>query len=198
MSGSHADQHHDQHALDRAGVKAKFDVWPEQIIDYLALIGDSSDNIPGIDKVGPKTAAKWLASMRTIDKLLEHAARYPGQGGREPAQGTGHAGAVAQARDHPPGSRRCRCRSRSSRRPPDVAALRALYERLELRSLREQLDGPAAGAAPAAPDAPAATVSRPAWRAAAVGALARRSRCRATTTTRPSSPRHSSTNGCRN
>ena len=41
---------------DRDGVKAKFDVWPEQIIDYLALIGDASDNIPGIDKVGPKTA----------------------------------------------------------------------------------------------------------------------------------------------
>ena len=45
---------------DRAGVKAKFDVWPEQMIDYLALVGDTSDNIPGIDKVGPKTAAKWL------------------------------------------------------------------------------------------------------------------------------------------
>ena len=42
--------------LDRDGVKAKFDVWPEQIVDFLALTGDSSDNIPGIDKVGPKTA----------------------------------------------------------------------------------------------------------------------------------------------
>src|SRR5690606_31332109 len=49
-------------ALDRDGVKAKFDVWPEQIIDYLALVGDSSDNIPGIEKVGPKTAAKWLGT----------------------------------------------------------------------------------------------------------------------------------------
>ena len=48
--------------LDRDGVKAKFDVWPEQIIDYLALIGDSSDNIPGIDKVGPKTAAKMRSA----------------------------------------------------------------------------------------------------------------------------------------
>ncbi len=44
--------------LDRAGVKAKFDVFPEQIIDYLALVGDSSDNIPGVPKVGPKTAAR--------------------------------------------------------------------------------------------------------------------------------------------
>ena len=48
--------------LDRAGVKAKFDVLPEQMVDYLALVGDSSDNIPGIPKVGPKTAAKWLAA----------------------------------------------------------------------------------------------------------------------------------------
>ena len=46
--------------LDRDGVKAKFDVWPEQIVDYLALVGDTSDNIPGVPKVGPKTAAKWL------------------------------------------------------------------------------------------------------------------------------------------
>ena len=49
--------------LDRAGVKAKFDVYPEQIVDYLALVGDSSDNIPGITGVGPKTAAKWLAPV---------------------------------------------------------------------------------------------------------------------------------------
>ena len=46
--------------LDRDAVKAKFDVFPEQIIDYLALVGDSSDNIPGVPKVGAKTAAKWL------------------------------------------------------------------------------------------------------------------------------------------
>ena len=54
--------------LDRAGVKAKFDVYPEQIIDYLALVGDSSDNIPGVDKVGPKTAAKWLNAYGTLDR----------------------------------------------------------------------------------------------------------------------------------
>ena len=52
---------------DRDGVKAKFDVWPEQIVDYLALIGDASDNIPGIDKVGPKTAAKWLGQYGTLE-----------------------------------------------------------------------------------------------------------------------------------
>src|SRR3954470_22957290 len=58
--------------LDRAGVKAKFDVYPEQIIDYLALVGDSSDNIPGIEKVGPKTAAKWLNQYGTVEGLIEH------------------------------------------------------------------------------------------------------------------------------
>jgi len=61
-----------QERLDIQGVQQKFNVTPEQIVDYLALIGDKSDNIPGIDKVGPKTAAKWLAEYGDIDTLLEH------------------------------------------------------------------------------------------------------------------------------
>src|SRR5580692_12279923 len=67
--------------LDRAGVKAKFDVWPEQIIDYLALVGDASDNIPGVPKVGPKTAAKWLAKYETADGIIAHAAEIEGKVG---------------------------------------------------------------------------------------------------------------------
>ena len=67
--------------LDRAGVKTKFDVFPEQIIDYLALVGDSSDNIPGIDKVGPKTAAKWLGKYSTLDALVADAANVEGKVG---------------------------------------------------------------------------------------------------------------------
>lgn len=55
--------------LDRQGVKEKFGVYPEQIIDYLALIGDTSDNIPGVDKVGPKTAVKWLDTYGNIEAL---------------------------------------------------------------------------------------------------------------------------------
>ncbi len=51
----------------------KFHVKPEQIIDYLALMGDTSDNIPGIPKCGPKTAAKWLAEYNDIDTLIDHA-----------------------------------------------------------------------------------------------------------------------------
>ena len=67
--------------LDRDGVKAKFDVFPEQIIDYLALVGDSSDNIPGITGVGPKTAAKWLQQYLTLDGLIAHAADIGGKVG---------------------------------------------------------------------------------------------------------------------
>jgi DNA polymerase-1 len=54
-------------------VEEKFHVKPDQIIDYLALMGDSSDNIPGIPKCGPKTAAKWLAEYGDIDNLIAHA-----------------------------------------------------------------------------------------------------------------------------
>lgn len=67
--------------LDRAGVKTKFDVFPEQIVDYLALVGDTSDNIPGIPKVGPKTAAKWLGEFGTLDKVVENAAGIAGKVG---------------------------------------------------------------------------------------------------------------------
>src|SRR5271170_3127214 len=67
--------------LDRIGVKAKFDVFPEQIIDYLALTGDTSDNIPGVTGVGPKTAAKWLNQYETLDRLVAHAAEINGKVG---------------------------------------------------------------------------------------------------------------------
>jgi DNA polymerase-1 len=59
--------------MDVQGVMNKFGVKPEQIIDYLALMGDSSDNIPGVPKVGPKTAAKWLQQYETLDNLIAHA-----------------------------------------------------------------------------------------------------------------------------
>jgi len=65
--------------LDEAGVVAKFGVRPEQIIDYLALMGDTSDNIPGIPKVGPKTAAKWLNQYGSLDELVLHADEIKGK-----------------------------------------------------------------------------------------------------------------------
>jgi DNA polymerase-1 len=65
--------------LDAAGVFAKFGVRPDQIVDYLALMGDKVDNIPGVDKCGEKTAAKWLAEYGSLDGVIENAARFTGK-----------------------------------------------------------------------------------------------------------------------
>ncbi len=59
---------------DAAGVREKFGVSPAQIADYLALVGDTSDNIPGINGVGPKTASKWLAEWGSLEGVITHAA----------------------------------------------------------------------------------------------------------------------------
>jgi len=67
--------------LDIAGVVEKFGVRPEQIVDYLTLVGDSVDNVPGVDKVGPKTAAKWLAEYGTLDAIVAGASRIGGKVG---------------------------------------------------------------------------------------------------------------------
>jgi DNA polymerase-1 len=126
--------------MDRNGVKAKFDVWPEQIIDYLALIGDSSDNIPGIDKVGPKTAAKWLATWGTADEIVRHAAEITGKVGENLRAGLD---TLALSRklatilldvDLPENM------NGFARNAVDVAKLRALYQELEFRGLLRALD----------------------------------------------------------
>ena len=67
--------------LDRDGVKEKFDVFPEQIIDYLALVGDTADNIPGVPKVGAKTAAKWLNQYASADGIIDNADAIKGKVG---------------------------------------------------------------------------------------------------------------------
>jgi DNA polymerase-1 len=66
---------------DRQGVIDKFGVPPEQIIDYLALMGDASDNIPGVPKVGPKTAAKWLNQYPSLEEVMAHADEIKGKVG---------------------------------------------------------------------------------------------------------------------
>ncbi|MFT3906524.1 MAG: DNA polymerase I [Steroidobacteraceae bacterium] len=149
--------------LDRDGVKAKFDVWPEQIVDYLALVGDSSDNIPGIEKVGPKTAAKWLGVYQDVTTLMARADELTGKAAenlragfdtlklsRELATIRTNLELDAGAQD-------------LQRRTTDVATLRALYTRLELRSLLRQLDAGAndAGeaATPKAATAPSSTAA---------------------------------------
>jgi len=128
-------------SLDRAGVKIKFDVYPEQIVDYLALVGDASDNIPGVPKVGPKTAAKWLNQYTTVDNLLAHRDEIEGKVGESLRA---HTDDLALSRRLAtidctldlalqPGD--------LGRRSPDVERLRELYSQLELRSLLRQLPG---------------------------------------------------------
>ncbi|MBL7481469.1 DNA polymerase I [Legionella bononiensis] len=67
------------YSMDVAGVKEKFGVTPEQIIDYLTLVGDSVDNVPGVTKCGPKTAVKWLEEYKTLDNLIHHAEAIGGK-----------------------------------------------------------------------------------------------------------------------
>ncbi len=156
-------------ALDRAGVKIKFDVYPEQIVDYLALVGDTSDNIPGVPKVGPKTAAKWLNQYTTLDNLLAHQAEIEGKVGESLRS---HTTELALSRQLATIDCDLDLELRPedlSRRAPDTERLREMYTRLELRSLLKQLPGwvpstppgPESGPEPAAQPAPAAADAVP-------------------------------------
>ena len=149
--------------LDRDGVKAKFDVYPEQIVDYLALVGDSSDNIPGVPKVGPKTAAKWLNQYGSLDEILAHQQEISGKVGESLRE---HVAQLELSRklatiecglQLPLGPEDLR------RKDPDVARLRDLYTRLELRSLLKQLPGeaPAESSAVPVPSAAAPAAQAP-------------------------------------
>ena len=64
--------------LDPEGVKAKFGVAPERMLDYLTLVGDSVDNVPGVEKVGPKTAAKWMSQYGSLEGVMKHASEING------------------------------------------------------------------------------------------------------------------------
>jgi DNA polymerase-1 len=124
---------------DRDGVIAKFGVTPEQIVDYLALVGDSSDNIPGVPKVGPKTAAKWLQQYGNLDRIVAQAGDIPGKVGESLRE---NLAALELSRQL--ASINCNLKldvgpTDLAPRPPDVGALRTLYARLELRSLLRQL-----------------------------------------------------------
>src|SRR6266849_235696 len=126
--------------LDRGGVKAKFDVFPEQIVDYLALVGDSSDNIPGITGVGPKTAAKWLHQYQNLDSLVGHAASITGRVGenlRSELPALELSRKLATIDIAVPLAVNAEGLSAGA---PDLARLRELYTRLELRVLLRSLD----------------------------------------------------------
>lgn len=126
--------------FDRVAVKEKFDVFPEQIIDYLALVGDTSDNIPGVPKVGPKTAAKWLNQYGTVEGIVEHADQIIGKVGESLREN------IAQLRL----SQQLATIKLDVELPftidelrptaADTQCLHDLYSRFELRTLLRQLD----------------------------------------------------------
>ena len=181
--------------LDRAGVKAKFDVFPEQIIDYLALVGDSSDNIPGIDKVGPKTAAKWLGTYQTLDALVADAADIEGKVGENLRAGLATLELARKLATIRTDVTLPVSLQQLKRQPPDTEVLRALYTRLELRSLLKQLDGDRAQRPRRTPPPPAGSRSSPARRPRPASAMARRSSRPRRATTKRSPPRCSSPTG---
>ena len=131
--------------LDRDGVVAKFGVPPERIIDYLALVGDSTDNIPGIPGVGPKTAAKWLNQYGSIDGIRDNA---PAIGGKVGERLREHLDALELSRrlatidcdvDLPLEPLAIRLES------PDREALAGLYRELGFGRWLGELDGAAQG-----------------------------------------------------
>ncbi len=120
--------------MDREGVKEKFGVPPERIIDYLALMGDTVDNVPGVPKVGPKTAAKWLNEYDSLEDIITHADAFKGKVGEY----------LRDSLDQLPLSRKLVTIKRDvdldytpetlDRQPVDTDALRQLFSRLEFKT----------------------------------------------------------------
>jgi DNA polymerase-1 len=127
-------------ALDPAGVEAKFGVRPERIVDYLALMGDAVDNVPGVDKVGPKTAAKLVQEYGSLAGVMAHAGEVKGVVGENLRKALGWL---------PTGRTLLTVKTdvalpfaieSLTKAEPDKARLAELYERFGFRSLREGLD----------------------------------------------------------
>jgi DNA polymerase-1 len=143
--------------MDANGVFEKFGVKPEQIIDYLALVGDSADNIPGVPGVGPVTAAKWLDKYKDLDTITSHAEEIPGKAGEN----------LRGALDRLPLYKQLTtivCDVDLPSEPadlvygePDAERLKKLYERLELKNLLRRI-GPVEEEAPERPAADYETV----------------------------------------
>lgn len=126
-------------AMDEAGVSEKFGVRPDQIIDYLALMGDKVDNIPGVVKCGPKTAVKWLDEHGTLDEVIANADKVKGKIGEN----------LRDALDQLPLSYQLatiKCDVELEKTAdqlhaiePDVESLTALYQQFELKRLLADL-----------------------------------------------------------
>ena len=138
--------------LDPAGVQQKFGVAPAQIVDYLSLTGDAVDNVPGVEKVGPKTAAKWIQQYGSLDQVIAHADEIPGAVGAN----------LKKALDWLPKGRQLLTVKRDvtlpvglgdlSGRAPDAAKLAEFFERYGMKTMLREVRGDAP--APAAATAP--------------------------------------------
>lgn len=127
--------------MDEAGVTEKFGVRPDQIIDYLALMGDKVDNIPGVEKCGPKTAVKWLTAYPSLKEVMEHADEVKGKVGEN----------LRTALEFLPLSYELATikldvvleQNVAELKPsaPDTETLRTLYKKYELKRLLADLDG---------------------------------------------------------
>ncbi len=139
--------------LDIAGVEKKFGIPPRLIIDYLVLIGDTSDNVPGVEKVGPKTAVKWLQEYGSLDNIVANADKIGGVVGEN----------LRKALPWLPTARELitiRCDvgiqehlSDLAPQSMDKAKLAELFERFEFKSWRRELDGMGDQQAPSSPKA---------------------------------------------
>ncbi len=136
--------------LDIEGVKKKFGVPPEKFLDYLTLIGDQIDNIPGVDKVGPKTAAKWIEKYGSLEGVLAHADEISGLAGEN----------LRSMRDWLPKARQLLTIKRDVplevsiselTLKPDVAKQRAQFERFGFKSWLKEGEGVPLEPASAAP-----------------------------------------------
>ena len=149
--------------MDDAGVMEKFGVRPEQIIDYLTLVGDSVDNVPGVPKCGPKTAAKWLAEYGSLDGVIANADKVGGKIGeslRAALPQLPLSRELVTVRLDVPleqGVEALKLRER------DADKLRELYTRYEFKAALKELEGgESAAAAPVPTAAPAVAPAQPA------------------------------------
>jgi DNA polymerase-1 len=126
--------------LDEAGVLAKFGVRPDQIIDYLALVGDSVDNIPGVEKCGPKTAAKWLAEYGDLDAVIANADTIGGKIGENLRTALAHLPLSRQLATIKTDVELDRGPAELTLLERDVEKLRELYRRYEFNAALKELD----------------------------------------------------------
>ncbi len=162
--------------LDHQGVVEKFGVPPERIVDYLSLVGDTVDNVPGVEKVGPKTALKWLAQYESLDGVVAHAAEIGGVVGEN----------LRRAVDWLPMARKLvtvksdcdlgelgdSIEAQLAAREPDRTRLHEQFKRLGFRTWLRELEGGAVPTGSGAGAAPEIVASAPALPVAAPDQLA--------------------------